>query len=363
MKLQTLYKRATNKKISTWSIEVVKNKYRTTSGYTDGVKTTTEWTECVGKNLGKVNETTPSDQASLQAQALWEKQVRKGYATTIADADKSTIFKPMLANKWEDRMHSIQYPIFSQPKLDGIRCIVRKDGMWTRTGKAIISAPHIYADLKPLFIDYPDLILDGELYADKYANNFNAIVSLVKKTKPTKEDLILSAAAIQYHVYDLPSHDGVFHDRMKELVRLALPDSCVIVTTDLVSGEDEVDELYESYLESGYEGQMLRVNSIYENKRSNYLLKRKSFVDEEFTILDIEEGVGNKAGMVGAFVFEIGGKVFRASPKYSHTECIEMYRNRSKLIGKTATVKYFALTPDGVPRFPTVINVDRESYE
>ena len=45
----------------------------------------------------------------------------------------------------------VKYPIYSQPKLDGIRCIVKKDGMWSRNGKKIISAPHIHESLKPLF--------------------------------------------------------------------------------------------------------------------------------------------------------------------------------------------------------------------
>ena len=35
--------------------------------------------------------------------------------------------------------------------------------------------------MKPLFETNPDLIFDGELYADKFANDFNAICSLVKK--------------------------------------------------------------------------------------------------------------------------------------------------------------------------------------
>ena len=98
----------------------------------------------------------------------------------------------MLAHKFEDYKDKLIYPLFSQPKLDGIRCIVKSNGMWSRTGKRIISAPHIFEALKPLFELNPDLIFDGELYADKFANDFNAICSLVKKTKPTADDLIKS---------------------------------------------------------------------------------------------------------------------------------------------------------------------------
>jgi hypothetical protein len=41
----------------------------------------------------------------------------------------------------------------------------------------------------------------------------------------------------------------------------------------------------------------------------------------------------------------------------------ELWNSKDKLIGKQATVKYFNLTPDGKPRFPKVIKIDRGSYE
>jgi len=205
MKLNTLYKRATNGKIVEHTIEVENNCFRTISGYTDGIKTTSEWTCCSGKNIGKKNETTPNEQAMAEAKAMWTKRVELGNFENINDIDNEVYFSPMLAHKWEDRKDKVKYPVFSQPKLDGIRCIVRADGMWSRNGKRIISAPHIFESMKHLFDKNPDLIFDGELYADKFANDFNAICSLVKKTKPTANDLKKSAESIQYHIYDLPS--------------------------------------------------------------------------------------------------------------------------------------------------------------
>jgi DNA ligase-1 len=366
MKLHTLYKRAVNGKVNEWTIEILPGEgaYRTITGYTDGAKTTTEWTYVEGKNTGRANATTKSEQAIKEAQAHWKKRSELGYFENITDIDKVVMFKPMLANKWEDRKDKVTYPIYCQPKLDGIRCIVKSDGMWTRNGKPIVSAPHIYNSLKPLLEANPDLVFDGELYADKFANDFNAIVSLVKKTKPTDADLMASVRSIEYHIYDLPSNTGTFIQRYTALSEMELPTSCVKVRTDICTDENAVNTWYEEYVGQGYEGQMLRMNELYENKRSNSLLKHKSFIDEEYTIIDIEEGDGNKSGMVGAFVFKnADGKVFNASPKFSWEECKEMLKRKSELIGKSATVKYFNITPDGVPRFPVVINIDRESYE
>jgi DNA ligase-1 len=242
--------------------------------------------------------------------------------------------------------------------------------MFSRNGKPIISAPHILESLSEVFDNYPELILDGELYADKFANDFNKIVSLVKKTKPTDADLKESKKNIQYWIYDIPSEHYNFGERCYRLDVLfdnylnKFEKHCVLVETDTCNNEDEVMELYGEYVDKGFEGQMLRLDKKYENKRSKSLMKHKSFVDEEYTILDIVEGEGNRTGTAGYFVFETeNGDRFKSNVKGTWEETAEMLKNKKKLIGKEATIKYFNLTPAGIPRFPYVVNIDRESYE
>ena len=368
MKLQTIYKKTKTGATQEWSIEVEGNKYRTHSGQVGGVISTNEWTVCFGKNVGRANATTDDEQALAEAVAKRTKKLESGYFEDINNINEQQYFEPMLASKWEDSKDKITYPIFSQPKLDGIRCIVTKDGMFSRNGKPIISAPHIFESLKPLFETNPQLIFDGELYADKFANDFNKIVSLVKRTKPTVEDLAESKKNIQYWIYDLPNEDDTFEIRSQALYDLFMEWSyfnshCINVDTDVCRSEKEVMELYEGYVEKGYEGQILRLNGQYENKRSKFLLKHKSFQDSEFPILDICEGEGNKTGQVGYMVFEIEGKRFKSNVKCSWEEGAEILKSKSKLIGKSATIQYFNLTPDGIPRFPYVININREEYE
>jgi DNA ligase-1 len=369
MKLDTIYKKTKTGATQEWTIEVVGNKYRTHSGQVGGIITTNEWTIVYGKNEGKANATTDSEQCMKEAVAKRTKKLESGYFENIKHINKTQYFEPMLASKWEDSKDKVEYPIFSQPKLDGIRCIVTKDGMFSRNGKPIISAPHIRESLDDLFTKYPDLIFDGELYADKFANDFNKIVSLVKKTKPTDADLKESKKNIQYWIYDLPSEDDTFEIRSQSLYDLFMEWSyfnahCINVDTDICQSEKEVMEYYEKYVNDGFEGQMLRLNKEYENKRSKSLMKHKSFVDEEYTILDIVEGEGNRTGTAGYMVFETAeGKRFKSNVKGTMEETAEMLKNKKKLIGKEATIKYFNLTPDGIPRFPYVINIDRNSYE
>jgi DNA ligase-1 len=365
MKLPMLFARTNTGAIQTWTIEVDGNKFRTHYGQIDGAIQITEWTVCEGKNTGKKNATSNEDQAVKEAKATWKKKKESGYFEKINDIDGVSFTEPMLAKNYDDYKDELKYPIYSQPKLDGIRCVVKKDGMWSRNGKSIVSAPHVLVALKPFFDKFPNAILDGELYADKFANDFNAICSLVKKTKPTPEDLVESATNIQYWVYDWIV-SKTFSDRNSDITTYLTNNNVVRrVPTHLVDTITHLNELYEKYVVEGYEGQMVRTDGPYENKRSKCLLKRKEFKDSEFKILDIVEGVGNKSGMAGHMVFKNHKDIeFHSNIKGDRTYLRELLTNKNKLIGKSATVKYFNLTPgDELPRFPYVVNIDRENYE
>ena len=136
-----------------------------------------------------------------------------------------------------------------------------------------------------------------------------------------------------------------------------LPEYCKIVNTHRVDDQLELNRLYNKYLEQGYEGQMVRLDALYENKRSKSLLKRKEFVDAEFEILGVIEGNGNLTGKVGKLQFEINGKSFESAVNGDWEYIEHLWNSRDGLIGKKATVKYFELTEDGIPRFPKVIAI------
>jgi DNA ligase-1 len=370
MKLPTIYKKTKTGKVQEWTIEVKGNQYRTISGQTDGEKITNEWTDCDVKNAGRSNATTPEEQAIKEAEAKRKKKLESGYFESVKNINKTQYFEPMLAHKYED--HEFNYPVFSQPKLDGIRCIVTRDGMFSRNGKKIISAPHIRDNLEGFFRKHPHAILDGELYCDKLANNFNKICSLVKRTKPSLEELEESAETIEYWVYDAPKigmscESDAFINRF-DLMRDALDNNIYkkikVVTTLKVSSQEELDQAYEFYMDQGYEGQMVRLDRTYENKRSKHLLKRKEFMDEEFIIESVVEGEGNRKGTAGYMLFKNKhDKIFKSNIKGDFAYLAKLLKDKNRLVGKKATIKFFNYTPDDVPRFPYVIAIDRDSYE
>jgi len=71
-----------------------------------------------------------------------------------------------------------------------------------------------------------------------------------------------------------------------------------------------------------------------------------------------KEGIGNRAGTIGHFEFETADGIgFSSNVKGNFEYLASLLKQVDNLVGKAATIKYFSLTPDGVPRFPYVIAI------
>ena len=113
----------------------------------------------------------------------------------------------MLAHKFDPAKIVWDDYVYMQPKLDGVRCLFTKDGAFSRTGKQFMNIKHIEKDLGHVFDALPWLVLDGELYNHNLRDNFEKIISLVRKQKPTEEDKYEARVWTQYHVYDYTGID------------------------------------------------------------------------------------------------------------------------------------------------------------
>lgn len=369
MKLPTLYKKSSQGKIEIWQISVVGTAITTVYGEHDGkMQTTTDFIKS-GKNIGKVNETTPEEQAKLEAKSKWEKKLKSGYVDSFEKATRGETselitggVEPMLAHPFDKQGGKIKYPCFGQPKLDGIRCIAIKRGddvtLWTRTRRPIKSCPHIEEAIKLQLLHIPEIILDGELYNHDLKSDFEKIVSAVRKDKPSEESKL-----IQYHVYDVVTNSD-YIDRYQMIYGLPIKGFLREVETIVVDGADDIPNLTDGYIAKGYEGLMLRnVNGVYENKRSTNLIKVKKFESDEFTIIGIVEGRGKLSGHVGAFTCELpDGETFEAKLAGSQERLKELFDGpKSNWFGKQLTVKHQGKTSKGVPRFP--VGVEIRDYE
>ncbi len=371
-----LYKRTKTGAIQVWEIIVEGNKYRTVEGQIEGVRTTSAWTVCKGKNIGRSNETSPEEQAQLEARAKQVKKLDNGYTHSLSliDVAKLEMVAPMLAFEYEKMKGSlIGKRRHCQPKLDGMRMVKNENGKFSRGGKPVISVPHFDKELAILEeeINLP-CVIDGEIYNHLLKEDFNKIISYAKKTKPSESDLQISEEFLGYHIYDmqLPEHKHVSFVERFQLLEMIFEKHdfkyLKLVETIEVESDEHLDELYGKFLEEGYEGQMVRASlSAYENNRSKSLLKRKEMITEEFEIVDVEEGNGERAGMAGGIVLKdrVTGKVFNSNIKGDREYYKMLLLKKKDFIGKSATCKYQNLTPDGIPRFPVIININREEYE
>jgi DNA ligase 1 len=348
--------------IQQWQIAVFDNVIQTIHGQVDGKLQTTTDVVHEGKNPGKANATTPSQQAEKEAKAKWTKQLKKGYVENIEDAkagkvDETVILggiEPMLAPSkiYPTFANKLTFAVMVDPKIDGSRMIaIVKDGkcsLWSRTRKRINSLPHIQGALESQF-PVGSYIFDGEAYVHSMNEDFEGLMSLIRKDYPGEGHEV-----IQYHIYDLPSCQENFFKRHDILMLLKFNLPLVRMARSVAHNHEEIMACHEKNLENGYEGSMVRNDGPYEfGKRSFHLQKLKNMVDSEYSIIGMEEGRGKDAGTVGAFVCKTeDGKQFKARLKATYARRTELFQHPKQWEDKMLTVTYQNLTADGIPRFP-----------
>lgn len=353
-KLPTLYKDAQE-----WTIWSDGNSIYTKWGKVGGKLQTSAPTLCEGKNIGKSNETTPEQQAALEATSEWNKKKKKGYHKKNSSSFSWTFPNPMLAHNYDDHKKKIKFPAICQPKLDGHRCAaVLLDGkctLYSRNGTIIKSVPHINKAISDI-ADYGLFIYDGELYNHEYKSNFEDLTSFIRQEEPKD-----GCEVVLYNLYDVMNDEIYYpnrHDSVKSFVEKDKSGFLVHVESIIVNNEKEMKEAHDGFVSRGYEGTIIRnFEGKYVNKRSYDLQKYKNFVDGEFEITDVRPGKG-KLSNCGIFVCKtLSGMVFDAKLVGKLKDLEKFLTNKDDYIGKFLTVKYQGLTSGGNLRFPVGLRI------
>jgi DNA ligase-1 len=274
--------------------------------------------------------------------------------------------KPMLAYPVSDKPIDYEKPTFIQPKLDGVRCVIQAEPWvtneasgydvvaYSRTGKEWKNIDHILEQLKPFFAKYPNVILDGELYNHDLRDNFEKIISLVRKTKPTDQDRLDARKLTQFHCYDTIMEHVPYHDRAKFLISNLRDSYCVrFLPAFSVDCEERAKLYHQENLGAGYEGSILRTNDTYACKRSHNLRKFKDFHDAEATLTDWVEGKGKRVGTIGKFVaVDVDGNEFGMPVMDKFKYLQENFEEMKTWVGKIATFTYFERTKANSYRHP-----------
>jgi DNA ligase-1 len=374
-KFPKLFKLTSTGEKQAWEIIVIDDSYRTKYGRVGGTETTSEPTICKGKNIGRANETTPQEQAVLEAQAEWTKKQKKGgYVLSLEAAEAgevSSLVKggvwPLLAQHYKDNVKNAVWPCYAQRKLNGHRCIAVIDDagkatLWSRARMPILSVPHIIRALEALGLK--SVMFDGELYDYEFVrdNGLEAFNHLVKRASP-----IPGHEVVKYWIYDAPIQEK---SQMQRFLYLddnlgkspALP--LVRVETRIVKNIEEAMAFLGEAMEDDFEGIMLRrPGGLYLGHPTHHtkeLLKLKGIdgksEDAEFKVIGVKEG--KKGKMIGKAIFICetkDGKTFDAKMKGPLTKLQHYWEHPEEVIGKMMTVQFQGWTNKGVPWFPRAL--------
>lgn len=251
------------------------------------------------------------------------------------------IIELMLATPY-DKVVPLEPPYLVQPKLNGFRaywdgeCLAsRNQVIWSRK-----KLPELYEKLEKFSAEYPDIVLDGELYCHGMARQ-----DISKRVSGANKHL--DRAAVEFHVFDIIDDELGAEDRLLKLLSTKYEPFVAVARVETIA---EVDSWLKRFVDCGFEGLMLRVpDAKYEHGRSASLIKLKPWQYGTGIVIDTTAGEGKYKGMIGALVVRAGNVQFKVSGGLSD-------RQRSQdprmLKGIVVKYKYRELSNSGKPLEP-----------
>jgi hypothetical protein len=375
---QTIYGLDSKGNLKVKIFSAVGDQFITTYGRFGG-KMASSVKQCHVKNAGKSNWSPADDQArQMVGRGVIKDTEQEGYrlmpeeiivegaeamiaylSTSVVD-DTAMLAWPVEWDRISDEAWLKGYLL--SRKLDGIRdvAVFRNDRlqMQSRKQKPIDTMQHIVAELEPVMralchaSGLKELRLDGELYNHEYHDNFEDLVSAIKKYKPGVSELL------KYNIYGIIDFELCASDRYDvQKYYFSGLNTCEVVEQVLVHSREEVMAYHKLWTSQGYEGAMLLDPfSMYVQSRSYNLMKVKEMKTEEFTIIDVIP-MDAKPNLGLMVLVTADGKQFKATPKCDEAKKAWYLQHRDEIIFKSGTVQYFSLTKSGVPRLPVFITV------
>lgn len=371
-----------------------------------------------GKNLGKVNETLPVEQALADAQSRILKKEREGYKTLeqwgitkeVEDANLIESFQPgkllqisdeyvhegktynslyavlkaalpkhkvsldgdLLPMKaqsyWKDpktrRRPRPTFPAFAQPKINGVRCFATlQDGVLVLLSKKGLTytLPHIEIDHKvfneiavELGVEAKDVVLDGELYVP--GMKLQDIISNVRVMQ-------LETQLVQFYCFDIAVKD-ILQDKRTATLKWVFANTnginnVVYVPTFKVANHAQVRTLFQRFIAEGYEGLITRsIDGVYAfGHRVKYMTKLKKKESAEFRIINIVDTDKNPGVALFVCRNDVNDLTFKVNPEGSEIQKRYWFDNKHLFIGKEATVEFYERTNDQLPLHATLVAV------
>lgn len=353
----TLYGKDSAGNIKQWSVYTNGSEVTVAHGRLGGKITEKTYT-AEAKNVGRSNETTPEQQAELEALAKWTKQLKRGYYKTIAEAELHVAFTPMKCQDYKDFSHKVKFPGYAQYKLNGLRSMISEDGECLSKAGEVYKLPEHWSPI-PQFIQDQGVPLDGEVFAGLGVFSLQVINGAWKKYKKDVTE------KLSYYVYDIPVPDVPFSIRfemlkdLKERVAEAgLSDLIYVVHTEYIENQEQLDAFYAKALNDKAEGLVYRnADGVYEfGKRSYDVFKRKPRRTMEVKVTAMRTDKNSDGVLTGQT--QSGKLVEFLMRKDSHpTKNYRKANTASELLDQFVEIEYEELSDDGIPTKPVGVRV------
>ena len=275
-------------------------------------------------------------------------------------------FNVALANKYDDntkkKVDFRKDVWYVSRKLDGVRCLIVVDEKgkaksFSRAGKQFHTLSLVEKEIE--LLGFKNVVYDGEMcIVNKEGNeDFQTIMKEISRKDHTIQNGIFQAFDyIPYQMFSKGCGEaGTFKQRVHTLQKILADSTCKHVSfleQIPMTSFEELDKLIAKASEKDWEGLMLRKNDIYKGKRSNDILKVKTFHDDEYTVSGIntgpfryvKEGIEVEEDMLTAVVVNHRGNIVRVGSGFSIAQRKQFFKYPSDILGKEITVQYFEET-------------------
>jgi DNA ligase-1 len=354
-----------NDKVYKWRAEVIVDDdgdvyFKTSYGYLGKDFKTQVRSEHIKGNTRHSAE----DVAYTKLRTSLNNKLKKDYSRSKKGESTLEYIVPMTISKMSNQGKKLIYPAYVQPKLNGVRAVIRGDGrMWSRRGKEYTAMNYISKEVVKHLDLSDNEFIDGEFYI--HNETLQTIQSIVSKKIQDHSNMKVFFSVFDYYSRDEPKLNyKERYGKIKELIKGNKNLKYVVLTnTHVVRSKADVDKYYDEYTKDNYEGIVIKnKKGIYEpNKRTMQVFKLKNFLIEEYRILDIIKT--DKEGIVFELEVPQTCAKFRVNGRNSLEYQYKVYDKRKKHIGKYLKILMDELSKDKIPTRSVIVLDKNGDYE
>lgn len=353
-------------RIYLWSIKGTKENIINRYGYDDSEKIQEKKISIKKRKKQDINDSIKS-----QMKTKIDEKIKACYTMDKTNVNKPDIFRPMLFKDYNSNKEHFKKKfiskwryVYSQFKLDGIRCFTKFDKLYSRGLNPITTVEHIKKDFEILYKNCDkSIIFDGEIYIhDSIVTDISGVINADNLSEEKKE-FSRKLKFYLFDLYDVNNPKLKFEKRYELLKKIyseapELNNIILVENVKIKNDEDlfiNINKDVKRALKLGYEGTMLKdpdgiykIPSSKSGPRANNF-KNKGTAENDYQIINIEKAE-REGDFSIIFTLKINNESFKCNGIGSFDKQMKIYENKEKYINKKwLSVKYYSISKEGKP--------------